>query len=487
MIFSFLSASFIISTISTKQGVTNIDILLSSLGVGLNLISKFLISAKAIKEDKSFVWFLNQAVFFSTIFGVSFRKQNLTGKNFEGIDLNHTNFRESKIYHTNFRDAKNLKFACFQGTILANIKVRKLLTVSNGDDITDKDFSHLNLSGASLTNLNLTGINFTGANLTDVDFNKSNLIGANFTNAILLNANLSNTCLTEACICDWTINNTTCFKNADCSWVYLKNGKFGSLEKKPDIGEFQVGEFEKWIKQLQDTIDLILREQPNIRSLVRAIERVANNADGLDPSQFSIESKGGNLYIAKIGTTSTANKVELARTIVVNYNSINKLMMQGDSNRLFLNSEGVYMEDKSQNTNASGSIDMSSGNKINITGDVMGSSITVGELNGQVSNAIQSMRNAKQEDIQNLTDILRSLQFAINNDQILSESQKLQAMEAIATLAEEVQKPKEQRLSKIFSIAVNALKGIASTISDTSKLVDALKTHLPTLIKLLGL
>jgi hypothetical protein len=60
-------------------------------------------------------------------------------------------------------------------------------------------------------------------------------------------------------------------------------------------------------------------------------------------------------------------------------------------------------------------------------------------------------------------------------------------MEAVATLADESQKTKEQRLPKICSMAMNALKGIASTVTDASKLADVLKTYLPTLVKLLGM
>jgi uncharacterized protein YjbI with pentapeptide repeats len=480
--FSGLSSAFFVKDMSVRQGVTSVDILLSFIGITLNLISVFIISRRAIREEKDFAWFREQAIFLSSFWNISFYKQDLTDQSLDDLDLSHVDFREAKIYHTSFRGARNLEFARLQGTILADLKVRKLLTISEESEPFDKNFSHLNLVGANLSNLNLAGTDFTGTNLANVDFSKSNLAGADFTNAQLFNTNFSDACLTEACICDWAINHQTRFENTKCDWVYLKRGKFGPLEKKPDFGEFRPGEFEKWIRQLQDTIDIILREQPNVRALIRAIEKVAHSSGGLDPSRFSIESKGENLYVARIGTTPEADKAELSNTIIVNYNSINELMIQGESNRLFLN-PGGYMETQNQNISAGGNLDMSSGTRVNIKGDVTGSSITLGDLNGQVSNTIRDIEG----DNQNLAEILGALQSAINNDQALSESQKLQAMEAVATLAEESQKPKEQRLPKICSMAMNALKGITSTLTDASKLADLLKTHLPNLIKLLGL
>jgi uncharacterized protein YjbI with pentapeptide repeats len=332
------------------------------------LVISICIAKKALQEDPTFVWLKYRAVALSVIGGISFNKLELENQNFEDTDLSHVDFRESRIYHSSFKGAKNLEFSSLQGTILADPKARKLLTIPKSGVISDKSFRNIDLSGANLSGLELEGVDFTGATLTDVDFSDANLTGTNFTNAKLFNANFSRACLNEACICDWAINKETCFNKTKCNWIYLKQGKHGPLEKKPDIGEFQAGEFEKWIRQLQDTIDLILREQPNVRALVAAIERVAHRYDGLDPSRFSIESKGDNLYIARVGTTPEADKEKVASTIIVNYNSINELMIQGESNRLLLNSAGDYMENRNQNINAGGDLDMSSGTRVNIGG-----------------------------------------------------------------------------------------------------------------------
>jgi len=468
-------------------GATNVEILLSYLGISLYLFSAFLVSQKAIREQENFLWFRDQAIFFSTILGISFYKQDLTKQSFDNLDLGHTDFRETIIHHTSFRGAKNLEFSRLDGTILANPKTRKLLTTPKESDSFEKNLCNLDLRGADLSGLNLEGSDFTSANLIDVDFSNANLIGVNFTNAQLFNTNFTNAILTEACICDWAINNQTNFTNVECSWVYLKRGKFGSSEKKPDFDVFQTGEFSTWIRQLQETVDLILREPPNVKALAKAIERVARNYGDLDPSRFSIESKGDNLYVARIGTTPNADKAKIADSIIVNYNSINELRISGESNRILLNPTGDYMENQNQNINAGGSIDMSSGARVNVGGDMIGSSITLGDLNGQVSNNIQSLRDIGTDENQNLADIFTALQSSINEAHLLPEPQKVQAMEAVATLAEEAQKPKEKRVLKLCSMAVNALKGIVSTLTDVGKIADVLKTHLPTLVKFFGI
>jgi|GEM_PF-1716230 len=483
--FTITLSTTYLANLPPKSGV---DVVLITCLTAIFILSvSILVARKALKEEPTFAWLKHTATAISTIGGTSFSNLEIQNVNFESIDLGHVDFRGSKIYHTSFRGAKNLEFSCVKGTILENPKVRKLLVMPKTIEISEKNFRNVNLTGANLSNLNLEGVDFTGAILVGVDFSNANLTGVNFASAQLFDAIFSGACLDEICICDWSINTETCFKDTRCNWVYLKQGRHGPREKKPDIGEFQSGEFEKWIRQLQDTIDLILREQPNVRALVAAIERVAHRHGGIDPSRFSIESKGDNLYIAKVGTTPEADKEKVASTIVVNYNSINELMIQGESNRLLLNPAGGYMETQNQNIRAGGDLDMSRGTRVNIGGDVTGSSITLGDLNGRVSNTIQSIRDIAQGETQDIADILGALQTAINSDDTLSESQKVQAMEAVAMLAEESQKPKEQRLPKMCSMAMNALKGITSTLSDASKLAGLLKTHLPTLVSLLGM
>ncbi len=130
------------------------------------------------------------------------------------------------------------------------------------------------------------------------------------------------------------------------------------------------------------------------------------------------------------------------------------------------------------------------GDKITIGGDNMtltGSSITLGDLNGQVNNTIQQLKDVNADGSDNLAKILTTLQIAIQGDAALSESQKKEALEAVETIAEEGKKPSDERTIKYCSMAVNALKGVAGAVSDASKLAEVLKTCLPTLTGLLDI
>ena len=82
---------------------------------------------------------------------------------------------------------------------------------------------------------------------------------------------------------------------------------------------------------------------------------------------------------------------------------------------------------------------------------------------------------------------MATLQDAIETDRALTPNQKQEALEAVATLAKEGSKVPEQRTSKFSKMAVNALKDLASTVTDVSKLAEAMKTLLPTLTKILVL
>lgn len=53
-------------------------------------------------------------------------------------------------------------------------------------------------------------------------------------------------------------------------------------------------------------------------------------------------------------------------------------------------------------------------------------------------------------------------------------------------MAEEGKKPPRERGLKLCSIAINALKGVTSAVTDASKLAGIFKSYLLTLTNLLG-
>ncbi|MDA0267698.1 MAG: hypothetical protein O3A14_12245 [Cyanobacteria bacterium] len=168
------------------------------------------------------------------------------------------------------------------------------------------------------------------------------------------------------------------------------------------------------------------------------------------------------------------------------------VMIQGEGNQIYMiqNAGGMTMNTNQNNINVggdlSGNVDFSSGARVSIGGDVVGSNI-LSTLSGQVTTSIQQLRGVNMAGSGQLADILSSIQQAIDVDTTLSDEQKKEALEAVDTIAEEGKKPPEQRVAKLCSMAMNALKGLTATVSDVSQLATVMQSSAPLLLGLLGL
>ncbi|MEO0971115.1 MAG: hypothetical protein AAFX80_23085 [Cyanobacteria bacterium J06639_18] len=147
------------------------------------------------------------------------------------------------------------------------------------------------------------------------------------------------------------------------------------------------------------------------------------------------------------------------------------------------------MENKNEGISIGGSVggNVDTGDKISTGGDMnLTASSLTGNLNN-VTNKIQQLSDIKTENTDKLAEILTILQKSIVDDASLSENQKKEALEALETIAEEGKKPPKERIMKLCSMALNALKGVTTAITDASKLAETLKNYLPTLTSLLGI
>ncbi|MBD2518486.1 pentapeptide repeat-containing protein [Nostoc sp. FACHB-973] len=505
------------SFIATFVTVFNIELqykYMTLIAVSIVIFASVIIARQSIKGSPNFAWIREKSVFWAAIGGTSFYKADLTDACFDGAHLPYTDFRKANLTRTSFKGVTGLEFSRLEGTILENLKVRKLLVTKRGNN---EDYTGAKFNGANLTNADLTGATLSGINALDVDFSEATLSGA--------------------CIQEWNINKNTRFTGVKCSHVYLKCIKQGDRiilsEGKPDSGEFQDGEFEKWISELQKTIDLIFKEGLNWRAFMFSLAQTAINHEGLDLSRYSI-TRDQNLVFAKIGlfagadhraiheefTSCYENAVKLIDSnyqlilqakdeelerlrelFTSNYQIVRELasvvagtgrqvLIQGTGNRIYmLNQAGDIMESKNEGINIGGNVggNLDTGDKISTGGDMnlTGSSLT-GNLNN-VTNTNQQLSNVKTDSTDDLAKILSILQKSIGDDAALSESQKKEALEAVEIIAEEGKKPQGERALKFCSMAVNALKGLTSTVSDASKLAEVLKTHLPALTSILGL
>ncbi|MGD1704055.1 pentapeptide repeat-containing protein [Dapis sp. BLCC M229] len=458
------------------------------------IFTGYIISRKAIRGSPQFAWIKKIAIFLSATGGTSFYGVDLTDACFDNSHLPHTDFRKAILTRASFKNVTGLELSRLQDTILENPHVRKLLT--NPEDGAGKDYTGANFSGANLKGANLAGAILIGANLNGADLTDANLEGANLSKAQLLDVDFSRANLTETCLEDCSKNSRTCFKDVNCKRIYIKQGKHGFLEPKPDSGEFKDGEFERWIDQLQETVDVLLHDFDfnfsGWKALGTALDKTANEYQGINKSRWKIEQKDENVVLAQIGVSPTADKPAIHQSITNYY--YNELSIQGHKANILLNpSEKVeIMENKNENPQVSG--DLVSGDKttsgdVNLSGVNLtnSGSMALVNLNGQISNTIQQLQDIKTEKGEDLAIILTALQESINHDSTLSETQKEEALEAVETIAEEAKKTPAERVRKLCSMALNALKGLTAAVTDTSKLATTLKTYLPTLTGLLGL
>ncbi|MEB3342671.1 pentapeptide repeat-containing protein [Okeania sp.] len=490
--FLTLASVVFAAIVLTKEEKVLLEDVFINILIIATIFTGYIISKKAIIGSPKFAWIKKIAIFLSATGGTSFYGVDLTNVCFDNSHLPHTDFRKAILTGASFKNVTGLELSRLQDTILENPHVRKLLT--NPEDGAGKDYTRANLSGANLRGANLAGAILIGANLNGANLTDANLEGANLSKAQLLDVDFSRANLTETCIEDWSINSRTCFKDVYCQRIYIKQGKHGFLEPKPDSGEFQNSEFERWIDELQETVDVLLHDFDfgGWQALGTALDKTANKYQGIKKSRWKIEQKDENVVLAQIAVSPTADKPAIHQSITNYY--YNELSIQGNKANILLNpSEKVeIMENKNENPQISG--DLVSGDKTT-SGDVHLSDVSLTNsgsmalvnLNGQINNTIQQLQDIKTEKGADLATILTALQESINNDSTLSESQKKEALEAVETIAEEAKKTPGERILKLCSMALNALKGLTATMTDASKLATTLKNCLPTLTTLLGL
>jgi uncharacterized protein YjbI with pentapeptide repeats len=448
------------------------------------------------------LWWLKEwAIYCGAIGGTSFYSMDLSDAVFDGADLRNTDLRETNLTRASFVGVKNLELALVKGTILEDPRVRNLLV--NPRSGGGKIFTGANFQGANLRDANLRGANLTLVNAIDADFT-----GANFD---------------DVCIQDWNISKNTKFRGVQCRRVYLKQNK---QEPKPDSGEFQEGEFEKWVTEIQDTVDLIFRKGLSLRSLAFAIAQVSIDNEETQLTVESIAHKGDDFVVVKVGKQGNATKEKIHAALTNEYHQAQQAISTGHDlilrakddqieqmrsyihaqekhiqglisciaqprepmivTKIYSTQQGDIME--GQKIQAGGNIEQ--GNRIISGGDFTstGSTTNLGEMEigGQVTNSIQQLQDIQTSDSQELAQILTALQAAIQDEQNLPPAIKTVSLENVKILAEEAKKEPAQRSKSILEKAVDFLSGIGKIVGDTSKLAEVCKTHLPTLTKLLG-
>jgi len=99
--------------------------------------------------------------------------------------------------------------------------------------------------------------------------------------------------------------------------------------------------------------------------------------------------------------------------------------------------------------------------------------MSLGDISGTVANVINELPSTSKTDKPGIKELLEQLKTAIESESNLSNEDKADALEHIQTLAEVGQNPKEIAVQKPAKTAIQALKGIFSSLPDVAKLAEA--------------
>jgi hypothetical protein len=136
-------------------------------------------------------------------------------------------------------------------------------------------------------------------------------------------------------------------------------------------------------------------------------------------------------------------------------------------------------------------VSMSGDRKIEVTGGTVNVSgagaLSLGDISGTVANTINQLPSSSESDKPGIKELLEQLKTAIEAESSLSNKDKADALEYVQTLAEAGQKPNEGAIQKTAKTAIQALKGIFSSLPDIAKLAEAGKTLIPLIAHIFGL
>jgi hypothetical protein len=124
---------------------------------------------------------------------------------------------------------------------------------------------------------------------------------------------------------------------------------------------------------------------------------------------------------------------------------------------------------------------------VNIGGNVTGSTINLGTISGNVTNAINQLPETSDSDQPNLKQLLTQLKEAIEADPDLPDADKADLLEQVQNLAEAKQTEEPAQKEGLARRAKKMFEATLKSLPDTAKIVEASSKLLPLILKALGL
>ena len=290
------------------------------------LLSSAYVALRVLARDEKFTLIQKAATTFTALGGTNFYRANLTEASFEGAYLKCTRFSDAILTATSFYHSQKLHTAQLSGTILNEIKVRRLAIFREGRG---ESFKGLNLEGINLSQADLTGADFTGSNLCQAVLTDALLIDANLTNLQAIGTRFNQAQFTGACLEAWNIDSTTVLENVDCQFVYLQAGR---RERRPSSGLFKSGEFTKLFQEIMDTVDLIFQGGLDWQALHTMLAEANAERNALRQGEGtasplgirSIENKNDGVVVVRVDAPPDVDKAQVHQQL--NYHYQNALM-----------------------------------------------------------------------------------------------------------------------------------------------------------------
>jgi flagellar biosynthesis/type III secretory pathway protein FliH len=266
----------------------------------------------------------------------------------------------------------------------------------------------------------------------------------------------------------------------------------GNRERRPHDPDkvFQPGDFEKFFKEMLDTVQILIRNGIDPTAFQVAFEKVMAEHSEITRDSIQAMEKQRNDVLLTLKVPEGTDKAKVERNWDEGYQlglqeGYKSGLLEGQTQRaddvkeVALGFSKILSSIQITNMNNpinTGDGSFYAGGDINLTG----STINLGEISGQVTNQINQLPNESLETEQpSLKDLLTQLKEAIETDNELSDAEKVEALGEVGKLAQAGNGPKEGAMQRIAKRATTTLKSIAETLSDTSKLATACKTLLP--------
>jgi uncharacterized protein YjbI with pentapeptide repeats len=370
------------------------------LGLELGLWFRYFVSVyiawRIYKEDPQFAGLRRFSVAFAALGGTNFHRSDLTAADFSGAQLKGARFTGATLTRTCFRGAKGLAFARAGKTLLREIMVRELLVTGQG---AGQSFANLSLRGAYLAHVDLTDADFTHADLSDATLRGAYLEGANFTEALALDTDFTGAHMTGCCLEAWNIDHSTRLENVNSRYVYLLNNQ---QERRPNSGEFGPGEFSKLFQEMLDTVDLIFTKGIDWRAFMISLNNLKVVSGDAEIQVQSIENKGDGVFVVRLATPPRMDKAAVHGGFMQDYEHQLKLIETTYRARLEAKQE-IIDEYKQQNTKMEKIVELLARRPINIrTTAIAGENIAhAGDRNidvyGNVTDAVLNQGEISRE------------------------------------------------------------------------------------------